>query len=144
MPRELSAFEGHHEAEKVRAGSDRSFGRVFAAVFALIGLWPLLHAQMPRWWAFAVALAFFVVSAAAPQWLAPFNRAWFLLGKALHAVVSPVVMGAIFFVVVTPIALLRRMSGRDLLGLRFSRQAQSYWVLRKPPGPEPETLKQQF
>lgn len=144
MPRELSPFEGRHEAEKIRAGSDRSFGRVFAAVFAVIGLWPLLHAQMPRWWALAIALAFLVVSAAAPQWLAPLNRAWFLLGKALHAVVSPIVMGAIFFLVVTPIALLRRLGGRDLLGLRFSRQAQSYWVLRNPPGPEPETLKQQF
>ncbi len=144
MSRQLSAFEGRHGAAEARAGGERSFGRVFAAAFALIGLWPLIHAHAPRWWAIAISLAFLAVSIAAPHWLAPLNRAWFLLGQALHAVVSPLVMGVIFFVVVTPIALVRRLGGRDPLGLRFLRQARSYWVLRKPPGPEPETLKQQF
>lgn len=144
MARQLSAFEGRHDAQQVQASGDRAFGRVFAAVFAVIGLWPLVHAQSPRWWALAISLGFLVVSIVAPHRLAPLNRAWFLIGQALHAVVSPVVMGVIFFLVVTPIALLRRLGGRDLLGLRFSRQARSYWVLRDPPGPEPETLKQQF
>jgi len=144
MARQLSAFEGRHDAQEPQASGDRAFGRVFAAVFALIGIWPLVHAQSPRWWAFALALAFLVVSIVAPHWLAPLNRAWFLLGKALHAVVSPVVMGAIFFVVVTPIALFRRLGRHDFLGLRFMPQSTSYWVLRQPPGPDPETLKQQF
>jgi hypothetical protein len=144
MARGFSAFEGHHEGEKIAAGSDRSFGRVFAAVFTIVGLWPLAHAEAPHWWAIAIALAFLLVSAAAPHWLAPLNHAWFLLGKALHAVVSPVVMGAIFFLVLTPIGLLRRLRGRDLLGLRFSPEAQTYWMARNPPGPDPETLKRQF
>jgi len=144
MARQLSAFEGRHDTQEPQASGDRSFGRVFAAVFALIGAWPLVHAQSPRWWAFAIALAFLVVSLTAPHWLAPLNRAWFLLGKALHAVVSPFVMGVIFFAVVTPIAFFRRLGKTDLLGLRFAPQSKSYWVLREPPGPAPETLKQQF
>jgi hypothetical protein len=73
MTRQLSAFEGRHEAEEVQASGERSFGRVFAGFFAIVALWPLIHAQAPRWWALAIATAFLLASIFVPQWLAPLN-----------------------------------------------------------------------
>src|ERR1700754_3734443 len=82
--------------------SDRSFGFVFAVVFALIGCWPLLRWQSPRWWALAIAAGFVLVALIRPQVLRPLNRVWQALGRLLHKIVSPTVMGVIFFTVVTP------------------------------------------
>jgi predicted membrane metal-binding protein len=124
--------------------SDRSFGFVFAAVFAIAGLWPLVHGAPPRWWALAVAAAFALVALAQPGILRPLNRAWMLLGKLLHKVVSPLVMSAIFFVAVTPTAWLMRRRGIDVLSLRRRPDLSSYWITRAPAEPDAETMKRQF
>src|SRR5689334_6506356 len=94
--------------------SDRSFGFVFAGVFALIGCLPLLHFAQPRWWALGLAVAFALIAFVGPQILHPLNQAWLALGRLLHRVVSPIIMGVIFFVCVTPIAWIMRLRGKDV------------------------------
>jgi predicted membrane metal-binding protein len=124
--------------------SDRSFGLVFAAVFCIIGCWPLLHWQPPRWWALAVAVAFAIVALARPQLLHLLNRVWLALGRLLHKIVSPLVMGIIFFAAVTPTGWIMRLRGKDLLSLKRRPDQKSYWIRRQPTRPESETMKNQF
>jgi hypothetical protein len=80
----------------------------------------------------------------APARLAPLNRAWTKLGLILFKVINPVVLGVIYMTTILPIGLLMRLMRRDLLHLKFDRQAASYWVIREPPGPAPETMIHQF
>jgi hypothetical protein len=127
-----------------KTSSDRSFGVVFTAVFAIVAVWPLLHDEAIRWWSVALAAAFLIAALAVPRILHPLNRAWTAFGLLLHKIVSPVIMGAIFFVAVTPIALLMRMLGKIPLQLRFDPKATSYWIVRTPPGPAGDTMKNQF
>jgi hypothetical protein len=124
--------------------SDRSFGFVFAVVFALIGCWPLLHLQPPRSWALGIAAAFAVVALVRPQILHPLNRAWLAFGLLLHRVVSPLVMGTIFFLCVTPIAWIMRLRGKDVLSLSRRPDLSSYWIARESQPPDAETMKRQF
>ena len=130
-----------HVAER---GSPRGFGIVFAAVFAVIGLWPLMDGEGVRVWALAAAAVFLVLALMRPSLLAPLNRIWLGLGAVLHRIVNPLVMGLMFFAVITPTALLLRLMGKDLLRLRFPPGAKSYWIPRQPPGPEPQSMRNQF
>ena len=108
-----TALDPKGAADAIRPGSERTFGLVFAAVFVLVGAWPLIGAAQPRWWAFAVAAAFAIAALAAPALLRPLNWAWHQFGLMLHRVVSPLVMGAIFFLCVTPVALIMRLLGEN-------------------------------
>ena len=144
----MVAKQGFHEDlnrhQDVQAGSERGFGIVFAVVFALIGLWPLTGDGGVRIWALAIAGAFLFIGFVFPRLLKPLNILWFKFGMLLHKVVTPLIMGLIFFVTVTPIALIMRATGKRLLNLQFDEQARSYWVERQPPGPAPETMRNQF
>lgn len=144
----MADTQGFHERftrdEGVKAGSERAFGLVFAAVFALIGFWPLLSDNAIRIWALIVAGLFLAAALLAPGVLKPLNRLWFLFGMLLHKIVSPLVMALLFFATVTPIALLMRIAGKDPLRLKFDRAAKSYWIERTPPGPAPESMRRQF
>jgi hypothetical protein len=124
--------------------SDRSFGFVFAGVFALIACWPLLRLAPPRWWALGVAVAFALLALVRPQILHPLNRGWLALGHLLHKVVSPVIMGMIFFLCVTPIAWIMRLRDKDVLSLARRSDLSSYWITREPQPPASETMKRQF
>lgn len=125
-------------------GSERGFAIVFTVVFVLVGLWPLLSGGPVRAWALLIAAAFLLAGFAAPGILAPLNRLWFRFGMALGRIVSPIVMGILFFGTVMPTGLLMRLFRKDLLRLRFDPAAESYWIRRDPPGPSAESLKQQF
>jgi drug/metabolite transporter superfamily protein YnfA len=124
--------------------SDRSFGFVFAAVFVIIGCWPFWHWLPPRWWALAIAAAFLAVALIRPQILRPLNRVWMAFGRLLHRIVSPLIMGLMFFTVVTPTGWIMRARGKDLLSLRRRPDLSSYWIKREPAQPEAETMKNQF
>jgi hypothetical protein len=128
----------------VEGTSDGRFGLVFAALFAIIGLVPLIHGGPPRAWALALAAAILIVALARPQLLRPLNRYWTRLGLLLHRVASPIVMALLFFVVMTPLAFLLRRLGKDPLRLRFDPAAASYWIDRVPPGPPPDSIRNQF
>lgn len=140
-----TALEPKRVAEAEKQGSDRAFGFVFAAVFALIGLFPLWRLEPPRWWALAIGAVFLFFAALFPHVLNPLNRAWLAFGKLLHKVVSPLVMGAVFFLAVTPTALIMRLRGRDLLSRRWRPDLPSYWIEREPAVQPPAvTMKKQF
>ncbi|MGE3935792.1 MAG: SxtJ family membrane protein [Rhodospirillaceae bacterium] len=132
-----------HEA--VRGSSDRGFGIVMAAFFAVVGVWPVLFGGGFRPWSLALAAAFAAAAAVRPSVLAPLNWLWTRLGLLLHRVMNPIIMGLIFYVAVTPTALVMRgLLRRDLLRLKFDRAAATYWIDRQPPGPPPDTMKNQF
>ena len=143
--------EDFSRKEEVKGSSDRGFGLtvggILLALAALRTGLHLWHGTAPGWVEGALAaigallLGFALV---APAQLAPLNRAWTALGLLLFKVVNPVVLGLIYLTTIVPIGLFLRMSGRDLLHLQFDRRAGSYWVVRAPPGPAPETMTQQF
>lgn len=144
MSKSQVGIDGASHARAVEMGSDRSFGLVFAAVFAIVALLPLKDGGEPRLWAGAIAAAFLVAAFVFPKALKPLNKLWFLIGMALHHVVTPLVMGLLFFVTVTPIALVMRVMGKDPLRLNRDGKAASYWINRTPPGPAPDSMRRQF
>lgn len=136
--------DDYRRDEEAKGSSDRAFGLVFAALFAIIGLWPLLDAAWPRLWSLAITVAFLLVAFLRPGLLRPLNRLWMRFGLLLHRVVNPLIMGLIFYTTVTPIGLVMRALGKDPLGLRFRRDLKSYWIARQPPGPAPDSMRHQF
>jgi predicted membrane metal-binding protein len=143
-PRYVAIHERLSDDEHIQASSDRVFGFVFAVVFCLIGLWPLLSDGSVRWWAVAAAVVLFGVAMARPTLLAPFNRLWTRFGLLLNKITNPLIMGLLFYGIITPFGLIMRWAGKDPLRLRFDPSAESYWIEREPPGPAPETIKNQF
>ena len=136
--------ESFERSEEVHGSSDRSFGVVFAVVFSVIGLLPLAFGSGVRVWALVLGTAFLLMALAIPRSLAPLNRLWLRFGLLLHRIVSPIVLGIMFYGVITPTGAIMRAFGKDLLRLRFDRSSRSYWVDRVPPGPPPESIKDQF
>lgn len=136
--------ESFNREDAAAGSSDRAFGIVFAVVFLIIGVLPLAFGETARIWSLTVGAAFLAIAFLRPALLAPLNRLWTRFGLVLHKIVSPVVLGIMFFAVITPMGLLRRALVKDPLRLRFDRQARSYWVDRQPPGPPPDTFNNQF
>ena len=137
----MSEFTGNTE---IKMGSERSFGLVFAAVFLIVALFPLIGDGVVRTWALGVAVAFAVAALAAPDLLRPLNRLWFLLGLVLNKIVSPIVMGIIFFLTVTPIGLIRRARDRDPLKQKIDPDAETYWIAVDPEHAARSSMKKQF
>jgi hypothetical protein len=136
--------ENFRREEALAPGSDRSFAMVIAAALAGFAafdgwregaIWP---------WLAACAAAMAAIGIVRPAALRPLNRAWFRLGLAMHAVVNPLVMGLIFFGAVLPTGLVMRALGHDLLRLKRDPRCDTYWIVRHPPGPAPETMTEQF
>jgi hypothetical protein len=141
--------EGHTHEDlrregEVKRSSDRSFGIVFAVVFLLLALAPLRHGLPVRWWALALSLAFALVALIAPRLLKPLNKLWAKVGDLMHKVTSPLIMGLLFFVALTPCAAVMRAMGKDPLQLKRKPGGDSYWIQRTPPGPAPDSLNQAF
>lgn len=138
---------GHESFERdtpLQGSSNRTLGFVFGVVFFIIGALPLAFGATARWWSVVVGGLFVALGLFAPRFLAPLNRLWTRFGLLLHRIVSPVVLGIMFYLVVTPIGILMRMFGKDPLRLRFDTDAKSYWIERTPPGPSPQSLSDQF
>ncbi len=130
--------------ETVNRTSDRRFGALFSVLFVLIGLAPLLHRGQVRWWSIAIALLFCLATLLAPKLLAPVNRLWFRFGLILHRIVSPLMMAVIFYGVITPVGLILRLAGKDLLRLKRNRASVSYWIPREPRGPAPDGFPRMY
>lgn len=127
--------------------SERSFGLLFGVVFALLAAYGWFLKGWPSVVVLslvAVAVAFVLLGFVAPKVLRPLNWLWFQLGQMLGKIVSPIVLGAIFFLLLTPVSLVTRLFGRDELRLKRKATQTSYWLDRAPPGPEPESFKNQF
>jgi hypothetical protein len=132
----------HNAAPK--GSSDRSFGFVFTAVFLLVAVYPILYDAAVRKWAIGLACFLFGIALFAPKLLAPANKLWTKFGFLLHTLISPVALGFVFYFAVLPTGLLLRLLGKDPLRLRIDPNAKSYWINREPPGPEAESLNNQF
>ena len=139
---------GFHEdfdhIEEIRVGSPRAFGFVFAVVSAIVSLWPLLNGAPVRLPAAGIAFVFAAVAILKPSLLQPLNRLWFRFGMLLHKIVNPLVMGLLFFITVTPIALVFRLIGKDPLNRKLDPNCESYWIERSPDELAPDSMRNQF
>ena len=136
----MSEAKSHFEIQR---GSERSFGVVFTVVFLLIAVVPFVTSGKTHYWALIIAAAFGVVTVVAPRILKPLNILWFKFGMLLGAIIAPLVMIIVFFVVVTPIGLLMRLFGKD--PLRLKRAAtDTYWIKRETNPENPSSMKNQF
>ena len=126
--------------DNIKISSNRSFGIVFFIVFILIAFYPLINQGEIRIWSVFISLLFLILGIINSKILTPLNKVWFKFGIFLGKIISPIVMGLIFFLVVTPIAFLMRMLKKDLLNLKFSKN-NSYWVEKTDPK---STMKNQF
>jgi hypothetical protein len=143
----LSQSQNFHETfrrEEAARGSDRNFGFVVGAALSVIACLPLLRGSAPRWYLLPIAAALVLAALVAPRLLFPLNWLWHRLGLMLQKVVNPVVMLVIFALGVVPTGLVLRILRKDPMRRKFDTDADSYWIKRDPPGPLPDTMKNQF
>ena len=125
---------------EVKIGSNRSFGIVFFILFLVIALYPLINNENLRIWSLVISLAFFFLGLLNAKLLTPLNKIWFKFGLFLGKIISPLIMGLIFFFVVTPIGLFMKLLKKDLLNLKFNGKS-SYWIEKTEPKSK---MKNQF
>tara|TARA_B100001027_G_scaffold7169_1_gene4582 strand:- start:377 stop:760 length:384 start_codon:yes stop_codon:yes gene_type:complete len=126
--------------DKIKIGSNRSFGIVFFILFLLIALYPTINSEGIRMWSIFVSLIFLVLGLLDSKILTPLNKIWFKFGMLLGRIISPFIMGIIFFLVVTPIGLIMRILGKDLVNLKYNNN-KTYWIEKT--GPKSK-MKNQF
>ena len=126
--------------DEIKIGSNKSFGIVFFIVFFIIALFPLINNSEIRVWAVIISLIFLILGLINSKILTPLNKAWFKFGIFLGKIISPLIMGIIFFLVVTPIGILMKMLKKDLLNLKFNKH-KSYWIEKTEPKSK---MKNQF
>ena len=126
--------------QNIKLPSNRNFGIVFAIVFLIISLWPLLNQNEIRYWSLIVSIIFLSLGLINSKLLLPLNKIWFRFGIFLGNFIAPIVMGIIYFFVVTPTGLIMRMLGKDLLNLKKSNK-DSYWIKKDNSN---SSLKNQF
>ena len=113
---------------KIKISSNRNFGLVFFIVFMIVSLWPLIYGDPIRIWLIIISIVFLILGLMNSKLLTPLNKLWFKFGMILGAIVAPIVMGFIFFLVVTPIGLVMRIMGKDLLNKKYDRKKNTYWI----------------
>ena len=131
-------------AEDLQGSSDRVFGLVFCVFWSVVALAPLIKGGAIRVWAVIFGAVFLLAALVMPTLLGPLNRLWQRFGRLLRSVTNPVVMAILFFSTVVPFGLIMRLLNRDVLRLKWERASATYWVPRNPPGPRPDSMKDQF
>ena len=126
---------------KIKISSNRNFGLVFFIIFLIVSLWPLTYEGPIRIWTVIISLVFLILGLMNSKLLTPLNKLWFKFGMILGAIVVPVVMGVVFFLVVTPIGLVMKIMGRDLLNKKYDKKKRTYWIKRDT---SIGTMKRQF
>ena len=129
-----------HESN-IRIGSNRNFGLVFFFVFLIVSLWPLLNGEPFRIWSIVIAIIFLILGLMNSNLLTPLNILWFKFGLFLGSIVSPIIMGIVFFLVITPTGFVMKIMGKDLLNKKYDNEKKSYWINRSK---TKSTMKQQF
>ena len=126
---------------KIKMGSNKSLGIVFFIVFLIIAFWPLVHENPIRVWSAIISIIFLFLGLTYSKILTPLNILWFKFGLLLGMIISPIVMGIVFFLVVTPIGFLMSLMGKDLLHKRYDNNKKTYWIERNK---STSTMKKQF
>lgn len=143
----MQGFENYHGEDGVPVPTERSFGITFLFVFLILGLWPLLWGR-PLRDIHAVLLGIAGLNGlfglAFPKALYYPNLLWFKFGMVLHKIMNPLIMGILFFLVITPYGFLMKLVGKKFMPMGPDKRVATYWIERRPPGPEPETMKHQF
>jgi len=139
-----NSHEDYSREDHVKSSSDRGFGQVFAGFFALTSALSYWKGGVGWHWMLPLAAIFLIAAYAAPGVLAPLNKLWTKLGLLIYKVMNPIVLGLLFFVTIMPIGLLMRAFGKDFLRMKIDRAAKSYWIERTPPGPPPQSMRNQF
>ena len=121
--------------------SNRSFGLLFFIVFIVVGLWPVIKGEEANIYLILISLFFLIFGLINSKILSPFNKAWIKLGEILGLIIAPIIMALVYFIILTPISLIVRMLGKDLLGLKFLKKQDTYWTKRKK---KLGTMKKQF
>ena len=111
--------------------SNKSFGLLFFVVFLIIGLWPLKNGENLNFFFIATSIIFLILGLINSKLLTPLNKSWIKLGEILGIIIAPIIMGLVYFVILTPISFFVRIFGKDLLGLRFLKEKETYWIKRK-------------
>ena len=110
--------------------NNKGFGLLFFVVFLIIGLWPIINGDSPRIIFFIIGLIFLILGLVNSKILTPLNKAWVKLGELLGKIIAPIVMAGVYFIVLTPISIIVRLFGKDLLKVKFSDKSKSYWIKR--------------
>ena len=126
---------------KIKISSNRNFGLVFFFVFLIVSLWPLLNENSPRIWSIVIAVIFLILGLLNSKLLTPLNMLWFKFGLFLGSIISPIIIGIIFFLVIAPTGLVMKLMGKDLLDKKYDNKKKSYWINRTK---TKNTMKQQF
>ena len=126
--------------QKIKIGSNRNFGIVFFIVFLIIAFWPLLNSNEINYWSLAISITFLILGLANSKILTPLNKIWFKFGILLGNVIAPIVMGIIFFLVVTPTSIIMKILRKDLLNLKKNNK-NSYWIEKQK---QNSSMKKQF
>ena len=113
--------------EKIKLPSNRNFGIVFSIVFLIIAIWPILNQNEIRIWSIIISLIFLILGLINSKFLSPLNKVWFKFGVILGSVIAPIVMGIVFFFVVTPTGLIMKALGKDILALKRNKN-NTYWL----------------
>ena len=121
--------------------SNRSFGLLFFIVFIVVGLWPVIKGETANIYLILISLFFLIFGLINSKILSPFNKAWIKFGEILGLIIAPIIMALVYFIILTPISLIVRMLGKDLLGLKFLKKQDTYWMKRKK---KLGTMKKQF
>ena len=110
--------------------SNRSFGILFFVVFLIISLWPLKNGNTLNFYFLVASIIFLILGAFNSKLLSPLNKAWIKFGEILGLIIAPIVMGIVYFVILTPVSLIVRLFGKDLLGLKLLKKNETYWIKR--------------
>ena len=113
--------------QKIKIGSNKSFGIVFSIVFLVIAFWPMLNGNEINYWSLAISIVFLILGLINSKILTPLNKIWFKIGIFLGNIVSPVLLGLVFFLIVTPTSIIMKLLGKDLLNLKKNNN-NSYWI----------------
>ena len=111
----------------IKIGSNKSFGIVFFFVFLIVGIYPILKGNEPHYWSIIISVIFLILGLLNSIYLTPLNKLWFKFGILLGQIISPIVMGIVFFIVVTPIALFMKILNKDVLNLKKNNK-KTYWI----------------
>jgi hypothetical protein len=134
----------HSGVSSRRFANERNFGLVFAGVFIVLAMLPFARGQGPAIWALVVAGIFLVMALAVPATLVWPNRLWLKFGDFLHRITNPLVLGSLYYGIITPLGVTLRVFRRGRWERRTDRRDDTYWIIRQPPGPKPESLKNAF
>jgi hypothetical protein len=144
LVRQLAPHESFIDNGRRQGPSERSFGLVFTVFFAAVALLPALRGKPVRTWALASSGFILLVALLAPRALHLPNLLWMKISLVITRITNPIVTGAMFYLVFTPMAILLRALGKDPLRLKFDASAESYWILRQPAGADSPSMRNQF